>query len=877
MMSNAVLLHAGPPVVPIGRARHPTHQPGGWLTTDTRARKGKPLGGTVEVAGVKYKVDSSLGRWLTQGEMWTVYRRTPDVRAAIDSIVRRIATWDHAVEPTVEPDDDQWDAAREESDTQSRFLSAPNEDGDTWQELMTKMLTDLLVFDQGALELVRNRAKALSELVALRGSTMKPQTDDHGRLTGYLQAYESDDGLPTGKAVPFEADEIVFFRLFPTTAGPEGNPIIESIVDQVITLLRSANHVMLAYDADEIPPGIIVLTGISGKAADRAKADLQSMRGQDHKIRVLTNPDPTGAGASWVELRHTPKDLSMRDIVQDIRRVIWRSFGVTPAEMGEVADANRANMQAQVDVGASHLIVPILEIIEAKVTARILPLLATSPDRVGLTRFRFDRDVKLSPEDQERQGKTITGLIQEGVLSRNEGRKILGHDPVDSGDVITVSAAPVILEDALSGDDDPDPDPDGGSGGDPDDAAPPGEPDDAGEGGPEEPEEVAAAVEATWAERTWAEHNRIVGHVADIVDPRALSLALDIALTGSARRGRVRGHVHDNDCDCGSEEPDAGLMGLVGAGLLPRPAALALAGELTYRRARDLPSDWQPHGRFKGYRTLDLPALGDVISRYAIDVRPLWEEARDEVLAIVGRAYERDRGGVTEEAAQVALNALADTFDKLEVRWRAATGPLYERAAEIGRDAASDFTGVAEVVADHGDRAEQYFGLAMGWLTAQDGPFQTVRRRVAESLRQATRSAARAIDAEDEHEAALLGTSAAAFDSQAHRIYNWSGKLNDLSNTVLLEGLREVERAEGVEGEVEWYVEWVVVGDNRTCVDCEREGLEGFRPLSTLSVQPGGDTQCRGNCRCVLVIWTRSEVDTGAAVRLGPVVDHPGL
>jgi len=34
-------------------------------------------------------------------------------------------------------------------------------------------------------------------------------------------------------------------------------------------------HLMLAYDADEVPPGILLISGLAGKAADRAKASIQ--------------------------------------------------------------------------------------------------------------------------------------------------------------------------------------------------------------------------------------------------------------------------------------------------------------------------------------------------------------------------------------------------------------------------------------------------------------------------------------------------------------------------------------------------------------------------------------------------------------------------
>lgn len=437
------LVTTGHPVILSSSARHGAHQPGGWLSApQQRDRKGLPVGDVVNIGGRQVQVTGGLTRWLTFAEMWTAYRRVPDLRAAVDSVVRRVATWDWTVEPCVDPADPQYEALMKEAETQRRFLVAPNTDGDTWQELATKFCTDLLVFDQAALEPVVTRGK-LTELVALRGCTILPCRDELGRLLNYTQdpALEYGAGFgSSGHVATFQPEELVFLRLFPTTAGGAGNSLVEAIIDEVITVLRAAEHTMLAFDADEIPPGIVVLSGIAGKAADAAKADLQSMKGQDHKIRVLTTPDPTGKGAAWVELRHTPKDLSMREIVNDIRRVIWRVFGVTPVEMGSTEDVNRSTAEVQLAVGSSHLVSPILEAIEGKLNARVLPLLASKPELVGMTRFTFERDARLTPGESLSAAQRLKVLVDGGIITRNEARSMEGLRPIDGGDALTTAA-----------------------------------------------------------------------------------------------------------------------------------------------------------------------------------------------------------------------------------------------------------------------------------------------------------------------------------------------------------------------------------------------------------------------------------------------------
>lgn len=443
---------------------------GQWLTarepgpSSYRDRIGLHVSSTIEgVAryGGRY---SDSGRLLSSDQLWQVYTRVPDVRACIDSIVRRVATWDYYVEPSVDPSDPRYESALDECEEARRFLAAPNHDGETWQEIWTKVVTDLLVFDAGVIESVFDSrteilpsgdeveipGEELEELVALRGADILPIVDGHGRTIAYKQDLH-DTAISSGRpeAIIREAErsrdsqtptflprQIVYLRLFPTTSSVEGQPLIDVLVNEIITMMRQSEHTMLTFDADEIPPGILVLTGLSGAAAEAAASEFRRMRGKDHKVRVLTTPDPTATGARWVELRHTPKDVDHVNVIDQVRRTIWRVFGVLPVEMGATDGMPRAVGQVQLDVSSSHLIGPILEMIEAKVNARILPLVTEGS---SLCRFRFDREQKLSTAEQKEKADTLGSLVDRGIVTRNEARSELDLSPVEGGDVLTVS------------------------------------------------------------------------------------------------------------------------------------------------------------------------------------------------------------------------------------------------------------------------------------------------------------------------------------------------------------------------------------------------------------------------------------------------------
>lgn len=387
-------------------------------------------------------------RILSDSQIWEIYRRCSDVRASVDSIVRRVATFDWIVEPAISPQDEGYSELAEISQQVKTFLERPNKNGHTWQEIMTAFLTDVLCFDAGAIELVYTKDGKLAELVPLRGSSVTPITDSYGRILTYQQTmYEGGEAfqLPTEgpqktSAVQFKPSQMLFFSLFANTANPVGTPLTESLVNEVIALLRASEHAMLALDADEIPQGILILSGIAGKAAEQAKADLQRLRGQDHKIRVMTTPDPAGTGAQWLQLNRNPKEITMRELVESIRRSVYRTFGVMPVEMGMTDGMPRATASVQMDVASSHLVTPILELLQAKINAQIIPSLIGEENAARIM-FRFDRDSRADPEDQKRLAEMHQIYIKNGVMTRNEVREMLGFLPVDGGDVPTFEVA----------------------------------------------------------------------------------------------------------------------------------------------------------------------------------------------------------------------------------------------------------------------------------------------------------------------------------------------------------------------------------------------------------------------------------------------------
>jgi hypothetical protein len=301
---------------------------------------------------------------------------------------------------------------------------------------------DLLTYDSTAWEKVFSKDGKLEELNPTRGDDWWPIIDTNGRVISLEQRI---DGIATA----YSPKDVVYLNLFPNTTTPRGLPLIETIITEVISIMRGAERSMSTLDASEIPPGVLFMTGVAGKAAEDVINSFVKDKGKDHKMRVLNFPQKGSGDIQWIRLDNTPKELEMKDIVEQIRRTIWRIFGVFPVEMGATDGMPRATAEVQMDASTSHLIVPILELLQDTITTQVLPHLI-DPKWVGLLEFSFDFTRDLSPAETKQQAETDVLLVEGGILTRNEVRLIRGLAPVDGGDMITVAKPATPLGQALS-------------------------------------------------------------------------------------------------------------------------------------------------------------------------------------------------------------------------------------------------------------------------------------------------------------------------------------------------------------------------------------------------------------------------------------------
>jgi hypothetical protein len=243
------------------------------------------------------------------------------------------------------------------------------------------------------------------------------------------------------------------------------------------------------------------------------------------------------------------------------------------------------------------------------------------------------------------------------------------------------------------------------------------------------------------------------------------------------------------------------------------------------------------------------------------------------------RARLEDDGRLDAQEAINLQQRVGFILDSFAEKWRSTTEPQYRRAARVGRDAATEVT-KAPSAEDWREMADAYHGQAMGFLVGTRGLVSDLKAQLATLISASVRGtrdemtvrALRLRQGEEEIAAgAILVAAAAVFGRNEHRVDNWTGRLVDLANQVMARGVEDSAPTttddDGNEVPDTWMVSWEAAGDERTCPTCDDQSARGFFPVQELNIHPGGDTECRARCRCVLVYWLRSEVEAGTARR----------
>jgi len=339
-----------------------------------------------------------------------LYRRSSHIRPAIDSIVKEVA---HLPVKVV----------GKGAEIIEDFIERPNISKETWPTLIQKFLTDLLIIDQAVIEKVRSLNGRVPEIYARDATQFKPVLHHTRSFITYFKQEATDR---TGKViakVSHDVYDIIWTVQFPRTYSVYGTPIIETIVNEVSTLMFSSQSIARGFVDDEIPNGVLWLDQIGKKAYERAKSQFEASRGEKGKkqLKVIDNVGQAG----WIPFTRPFREMQLAELTVIIADIVNKNFGVSAMDLGNAKGLTRSTSDALSKNTRSKLFRPLVNLLTLKLNQELVKELAPDAE----LSFVLEPVVDAS---------TAKELSDAGIITKNEARAVLNFDKVEGGDALAV-------------------------------------------------------------------------------------------------------------------------------------------------------------------------------------------------------------------------------------------------------------------------------------------------------------------------------------------------------------------------------------------------------------------------------------------------------
>ena len=386
--------------------------------------------------------------------------KTPYVWGVKKAIKDRISATDWSIVPKddVENTDELKKKAREIEDK----LRNPNANQDSFSDVQSAVMEDILNYDSGVIVKVFNKKQKMVEFYARAGYSFLINPDIHGSLrerddiVEFLFQQGNDDAImrqsfsaqykntaaffqfgwtPGSLPVPFGKREIIYLKATPRTESVYGYSPIQVLNETILTLLYGGRSALDSYVNNNIPPGILGVSGASQKEIDNIRSRMDDRMNEHDEfnnwrkkpyIMPMIGTREKGS-LDFMQFSYNSRDMETLEKQKWYQRLVWSVFGVNANEMGDTESSNKATDIGQSRIIKRRAIKPYLIMLQYAYNTQLLPEL----DDTGKLKFEFD-DYDI--EEDFRLNELYEKKMQ--YMSVNEIRELEGLEEVEDGDKI---------------------------------------------------------------------------------------------------------------------------------------------------------------------------------------------------------------------------------------------------------------------------------------------------------------------------------------------------------------------------------------------------------------------------------------------------------
>lgn len=252
------------------------------------------------------------------------------------------------------------------------------------------------------------------------GSRMKFKLDGNGNYS----IFEYDNN---GKIETYNASDILIFRNISSDPNTPliGRPIAAG-ADYAIQELIGFHDTRMSTIENGSRPDLLFGTE-ERLSKEETKAFLDQFEGR-HK--GAANQGKSGVLPYGLKVQDIGFDIEKLMYIlpmDDVKREICEVFRVPPEMLGTLGKSNKSNVDAALGVFITQTMRPYARIPENTITGFM-----RSP-RIGLRGWKFNLFMEV-PKNDEIFAKTLNTQIMSGVVTPNEGRRLMNLPPIDGGD-----------------------------------------------------------------------------------------------------------------------------------------------------------------------------------------------------------------------------------------------------------------------------------------------------------------------------------------------------------------------------------------------------------------------------------------------------------
>ena len=320
----------------------------------------------------------------------------------------------------------------------AHLLKNPNRLRQNFGELLSSVIEDILVLDQGCILKNMTVKRLPVELYALDGATIQTYTGWSGNHNEPRYLYKPPEIL--SKAVPLRNDELIAMMANKATyrLGLSPLAVLKETIERDMTATQSASDAI----SQKPPSSLIQIPGASGESLQRLRSTYETEMAGRRQIMWIGGDAQVGVHPLVFSL----KDNQWMDWLNYIVRQIAVCFQISPQQLGLTGDINRATAQVQQDIAEDVGLIPLFLLLEQYLNREVLG------DFAPKTRDGYDDLAALNlrisfPEVAEaarlKHAHLSIQLAQQGLaglpsMTLNEIRAFRGEDPIPEGNTYWV-------------------------------------------------------------------------------------------------------------------------------------------------------------------------------------------------------------------------------------------------------------------------------------------------------------------------------------------------------------------------------------------------------------------------------------------------------